>query len=186
MCATGHLSRVLRTWRRDYFIFYILHFKKFEVWTGFTVSFSQMLSHPGLSHEVFKYQLYLAESHFVSLPGLPPFLGLYMMNAKLPTQHLLLDSCYISQKKWTTDLSSTKWQSILVILPGKSYGPGARWATVHGVAKSWTQLYYWARMYFFRKPPSLKAFPCQLTATLALHQHILSSHNPHPAHQKNL
>ena len=28
-----------------------------------------------------------------------------------------------------------KWQSILVFLPGKSYGPGAWWATGHGVAK---------------------------------------------------
>ena len=90
------------------------------------------------------------------------------------------------KKKWTTNLSSTKWQSTLVFLPGKSYGPGAWWATVHGVAKSQTQLYDWTRTHFFCKPPWPKALPSRLTATPALHQHVLSSHIPHPAHQKNL
>lgn len=54
---------------------------------------SQMLSYPGLSHKVFKYQLYLAESHFVSLPSISPSPGLYMTYVKLPIQRLLLDSC---------------------------------------------------------------------------------------------
>ena len=33
-----------------------------------------------------------------------------------------------------------EWLPTLVLLPGKSHGWGAWWSTVHGVAKSWTQL----------------------------------------------
>ena len=33
-----------------------------------------------------------------------------------------------------------KWQPTQVFLPGKFHGQGGWWATVHGVAKSWTQL----------------------------------------------
>ena len=33
-----------------------------------------------------------------------------------------------------------KWQPTPVFLPGESWGRGAWWATVYGVAQSWTRL----------------------------------------------
>ena len=39
----------------------------------------------------------------------------------------------------------SKWQLTPVFLPGKFHGGGAWWATVHGVAKCWTQLSDWAQ-----------------------------------------
>ena len=33
-----------------------------------------------------------------------------------------------------------EWLPTLVFLPGEAYGQGVWWATVHEVAKSWTQL----------------------------------------------
>ena len=41
-------------------------------------------------------------------------------------------------------------------------------------------------MYFFRKPPSPKAFPCQLTATLALHQVLSQPTSSSPEKSLNI
>ena len=40
-----------------------------------------------------------------------------------------------------------KWQPTLVFLPGESHVQRSLTGTVHGVAKSWTQLSYWAHMH---------------------------------------
>ena len=40
-----------------------------------------------------------------------------------------------------------KWQPTPVFLPGKSQDRGARWTTVHGVAKNLTRLSNWAQSY---------------------------------------
>ena len=48
---------------------------------------------------------------------------------------------------WSLDMEEPPWrrkrQSTSVFLPGKSHGRGSWWATVHGVAKSWTWLSDW-------------------------------------------
>ena len=41
---------------------------------------------------------------------------------------------------WIRKIWRRKWQPTPVFLPGKSVEGEARWAIVHGVAKSWTRL----------------------------------------------
>ena len=41
-----------------------------------------------------------------------------------------------------------EWQSTPIILPGESQGQRRLWATLHGVAKSWTRLSHYTFFHF--------------------------------------
>ena len=105
--------------------------------------------HPTISSSVVPFF-----SHFQSFPasGSFPWVSQFFTSGDQSTGVSASASVIFSSPEIVLLIKVTlpwwrKWQPTPVFLPGKSQDRGARWTTVHGVAKSLTRLSNWAQSY---------------------------------------